>query len=268
MFDAPPVLASRVRVLGSGRSQKNDPNDARSVAIAALRSDRLTVVVADDHPQVLRLLVKRHRDTAQLRAKHVVRLSALLCELQPGGTRSKTTPNRAIELLEDLDVVNEVTRTRVLIARELLDEIARLDTALKSSKKRLEAAVTVSGTTLCDIVGVGPICAATILGYTGNIERFGTKAQFAMYNATAPIEASSGGKVRHRLNQRGNRQLNFAIHIAAVVQIRTGGEGRVFYDRKIAEGKSNKEAIRSLKRRISDRVYAHLTADAQRAATA
>jgi transposase len=72
--------------------------------------------------------------------------------------------------------------------------------------------------------------------------------------------------VRHRLNQRGNRTLNFAVHIAAVVQIRTGGEGRIFYDRKISEGKTNKEAIRSLKRRISDRVYARLTADARRAA--
>jgi transposase len=88
-----------------------------------------------------------------------------------------------------------------------------------------------------------------------------------MYNATAPLEASSGGQVRHRLNQRGNRQLNFALHIAAVVQIRTGGEGRVFYDRKIAEGKTHKEAIRSLKRRISDRVYSHLVTDAKRAAT-
>ncbi len=87
-----------------------------------------------------------------------------------------------------------------------------------------------------------------------------------MYNATAPLEASSGGRVRHRLNQRGNRHLNFAIHIAAVVQIRTGGEGRVFYDRKIAQGKSNKEAIRSLKRRISDRVYSHLVADTKRPA--
>lgn len=264
VFDVPPVLASRVRVLGSGRSQKNDPNDARSVAIAALRSDRLTRVVPDDHPQVLRLLVKRHRDTAQLRAKQVVRLSALLCELQPGGTRTKTTPNRANELLENLVVDDEVTRTRVLIARELLDDIARLDTALKTSKARINAAVAVSGTSLCDIVGVGPICAATILGHTGNIERFETRAHFAMYNATAPIEASSAGKVRHRLNQRGNRNLNFAIHIAAVVQIRTGGEGRVFYDRKIGEGKTNKEAIRALKRRISDRVYAHLVADTRR----
>lgn len=133
------------------------------------------------------MLVKRHRNTAQLRAKQVVRLSALLCELQPGGTRSKTTPSRAIQLLEGLDVVEEVTRARVLIAHEHLDDIARLDTALGASRIRISSAVTASGTTLCDIVGVGPICAAPILGHTGIIERFSTKAQFAMYNATAPI---------------------------------------------------------------------------------
>ena len=92
VFDVPPVLASRVRVLGSSRSHKNDPNDARSVAIAALRSDRLTRVRVDDHAQVLRLLVKRHRDTAQLRVKQLVRLSALLCQLQAGGTGTSITP--------------------------------------------------------------------------------------------------------------------------------------------------------------------------------
>jgi transposase len=264
VFDVPAVLASRVRVLGSGRCQKNDPNDARSVAIAALRSDRLTRVSADDHPQVLRLLVKRHRDTAQLRAKQIVRLSALLCELSAGGTGSKATPQRAKQLLERVAVSDEVTRTRVLIAWELLADIAQLDTTLKTSTARIDAAVATSGTSLCDIVGIGPICAATIIGYTGDIERFPTRAHFATYNATAPLEASSGGRTRHRLNPKGNRQLNFAIHIAAVVQIRTGGEGRVFYDRKIAEGKTTKEAIRALKRRISDRVYSHLIADARR----
>ncbi|WP_051012077.1 IS110 family transposase [Candidatus Microthrix parvicella] len=247
VFDVPPLLASRVRVLGSGRSQKNDPNDARSVAIAAMRSDRLCRVTTDDHAQVLRLLVKRHRDTAQLRAKLIVRLSALTTELSAGGIGPKATPQKAIELLKRVEVTDEVARSRVLIAGELLDDVARLDLLLKPSKQRIETAVVTSGTTLCDIVGIGPICAATIIGYTGNIGRFPTRAHFATYNATAPIEASSGGKVRHRLNPRGNRQLNFAIHIAAVVQIRSGDEGRVFYDRKIAEGRSNKEATRSLK---------------------
>ena len=195
-----------------------------------------------------------------------MRLSALLTELSAGGVGSKASPNKAAALLNTLEASDEVTRTRVLIARELLDDISRLDDTLKESKRRLEKTVATSETTLCDIVGIGPICAAIIIGHTGNVSRFPSKAHFAMYNATAPLEASSGGRTRHRLNQRGNRHLNFAIHIAAVVQIRTGGEGRVFYDRKIAEGKSNKEAIRSLKRRISDRVYSHLVADAKRAA--
>ena len=95
VFDVPPVLASRVRVLGSGRSQKNDPNDARSVAIAALRSDRLAQVRPEDHTAVLRLLAKRHRDMARLRNKHCTRLHALLLELSAGGVSSEITVTKA-----------------------------------------------------------------------------------------------------------------------------------------------------------------------------
>ena len=267
VFDVPPVRASRVRVLGSGRSQKNDPNDARSVAIAALRSDRLAQVRADDHTRVLRLLAKRHRDMARLRNKHCTRLHALLLELTAGGIGSEMTVNKAKQLLEGVVVDGEVTRHRVLIASELVDDIARLDTALKASKKRVTAAVVASATTLTEICGIGPICAAIIIGFTGDVTRFPTKGHFATYNATAPIEASSGPRAKHRLNPRGNRKLNHAIHIAAVCQLRYDTEGRTYYDRKIAEGKSSKDAIRALKRRISDRVYRHLTADTHRAAT-
>ncbi len=264
VFDVPPVLASRVRVLGSGRSQKNDPNDARSVAIAALRSDRLAQVRVDDHPRVLRLLAKRHRDMARLRNKHCTRLHALLLELEAGGISSEITVNKANRLLERVIVDCEVTRHRVLIARELVDDIARLDTALKASKKRISAAVAASGTTLTDIVGIGAVCSAIIIGFTGDVTRFPTKGHFATYNATAPIEASSGDRPRHRLNPRGNRKLNHAIHIAAICQLRYNTEGRAYYERKIAEGKTSKEAIRALKRRISDRIYRHLIADAHR----
>ena len=267
VFDVPPVLASRVRVLGSGRSQKNDPNDARSVAIAALRSDRLSLVRPDDHTRVLRLLAKRHRDMARLRNKHCTRLHALLLELKAGGIGSEITVTKANLLLEDVVVDDEVTRYRVLVATELVDDIARLDTALKASKRRIAAAVSVSGTSLCDITGIGPICAAIIIGFTGDISRFPTKGHYATYNATAPIEASSGGRTRHRLNPRGNRKLNHAIHIAAVSQLRYPGEGRDYYQRKVAEGKTTKEAIRALKRRISDVVYRHLVADAHRTTT-
>jgi transposase len=261
VFDVPPVLASRVRLMGSGRSQKNDPNDARSVAIAALRSDRLATVRPDDHVVVLRLLVKRHRDMARLRNKHCSRLHALLIELAAGGIGVKISVTNACELLDRISVVDEAARFRILVAREVVDDIARLDQTLKASKKRIAVAVTASGTSLTGIVGVGPIGAATIIGYTKNITRFPTRGHYATYNATAPIEASSGGTKRHRLNLRGNRILNHAIHIAAVTQLRHDTNGRIYYDKKIAEGKTPKEAIRALKRRISDAVYQRLIAD-------
>ena len=262
VFDVPPVLASRVRLMGSGRSQKNDPNDARSIAIAALRSDRLAVVERDDHVTVLRLLVKRHRDMARLRNKHCSRLHALLGELEPGGIGAKINATKACGLLDCIDVTDEATRYRVLVAREVADDIARLDQTLKASKNRIASAVEASGTSLTNIVGVGPIGAATIIGYTKDITRFPTKGHYATYNATAPIEASSGGRNRHRLNPRGNRILNHAIHIAAVTQLRHDTNGRTYYAKKIAEGKTPKEVIRALKRRISDAVYRQLKLDA------
>ena len=265
VVDVPPVLASRVRVLGSGRSQKNDPNDARSVAIAALRSDRLARVRPDDHARVLGLLAKRHRDMARLRNQHCTRLHALLGELHAGGVASEMTVAKANDLLSGVEAVDEVTRCRLLIAAELVEDIIRLDTSLKASKKRVKVAVLASGTTVTDVHGIGPISAAMIIGHVRDIGRFPTRGHFATYNATAPIEASSGGHSRHRLNPRGNRKLNHALHIAAVTQLRNDTEGRAYYDRKIAEGKSSKEAIRALKRKISDRVYARLVADARRA---
>ncbi|MGA9278407.1 transposase [Ilumatobacter sp.] len=134
---------------------------------------------------------------------------------------------------------------------------------MKTSKRRITAAVKASGTSLTDIVGLGPITAALIIGHTGNIDRFASRHHYASHNATAPIEASSGDKVRHRLNPRGNRQLNWAIQVIAISQLRHDTIGRRYYDRKIEQGKTSKEALRALKRRISDTVYRHLVNDAQ-----
>ena len=105
--------------------------------------------------------------------------------------------------------------------------------------------------------------AAIIVGRAGDVRRFPTAGHFARYNGTAPIEASSGPTKRHRLNPRGDRQLNHAIHMAAVTQVRNDTPGRAYYLRKQAEGKSRKEALRALKRRISDAVYQRLVADAR-----
>ena len=264
VMDVPPVMASRVRVLGSGKSQKNDPNDARSLAIAALRHPGLTMVRRDDHTRVLGLLAKRHRDVARGKNKAACRLHALLMELTAGGLASEMTVNKATTLLEQVDVTEEVTRQRIVIAAELVDDIARLEAQMRASKKRIRVAVAASGTSLCDIWGIGPIGAAMILSSVGDVARFPTAGHFASYNATAPIEASSGNKTRHRLNPRGNRKLNHVLHIAAVSQLRYPGQGRDYYQKKIAEGKTSKEAIRALKRRISDVVYRRLLADARR----
>jgi transposase len=264
VIDVPPVRASRVRVLGSGRSQKNDPNDARSVAIAALRADDLANVHVDDHSRVLRLLSKRHRDLGRLKNKASCRLQALLLEMIPGGAGFRITAvTRINALIDDFEPVDAMGRQRQEIAREVAADIDRYNQLLDASKQRIETAVTASATSLTTICGVGPITAAMIIGQSGDIDRFSSKHHYASYNATAPIEASSGSKIRHRLNPRGNRQLNWAIHVIAISQLRHDSLGRGFYDRKMAEAKSSKEAIRALKRRLSDVIYRHLAADAR-----
>jgi transposase len=123
--------------------------------------------------------------------------------------------------------------------------------------------VTASGTTVTDVFGVGPIVAAYLIGHSGDIARFPTAGHYARYNGTAPIQASSGPIRRHRLNPRGNRQLNHALHITAVTQVRNDTPDRVYYLPKQAEGKSNKDAMRALKRRISDAVYRQLLDDSR-----
>ncbi|MDQ5874212.1 MAG: IS110 family transposase [Actinomycetota bacterium] len=115
---------------------------------------------------------------------------------------------------------------------------------------------------------MGPVLAAKIIGQSGAIARFPTKAHFASYTGTAPIEASSGDVVRHRLSRAGNRQLNHALHMIAIVQIRHDTQGRAYYQRKLAEGKSDKEALRCLKRRISDAVFKVLVSDRERSLSA
>jgi transposase len=149
------------------------------------------------------------------------------------------------------------------LASEILRDVRTLDRKIADLNGRIEAEVEVSGTTLTEIFGIGPILAATILGTVGDVARFPTKAHFASYSGTAPVEASSGEVVRHRLSLAGNRHLNYALHMVAVCQARSDARGGTYYRKKIAEGKSRKEALRCLKRRISDAVFASLVADSQ-----
>ena len=148
-------------------------------------------------------------------------------------------------------------------AQDLLCDVRRLDRELAAVKARITVAVDAADTSLTDIHGVGPVVAALVIGHSGDVGRFASRHHYASYNGTAPVEASSGPKRRHRLNSRGNRQLNHALHMIAVTQVGHDTPGREYYQRKIAEGKTKKEALRALKRRISDAVYRQLVIDAR-----
>lgn len=268
VFDVQPKLGARVRVLANGNSNKNDPNDARSVAVAALRSKNLPEVAAEDHAAVLKLWSKRRRDLGAARVQVVCRLHAILCDLVPGGiAKREVTAAQAGRVLAELAPSGTVASARYELACEFLEDLRRVDTQMLETKKRLEAAVASSGTTTTNVFGVGPYVAATVVGYVGDVRRFASRDNFAAYNGTAPVEVSSGNRKVHRLSRRGNRRLNHAIHMAAVTQVRfRHSDGRAYYERKVKEGKTHKEALRSLKRRISDAIFARLVADAKRKA--
>lgn len=262
VLDVPPKLSSRVRLLERGRIDKTDPNDARSAAIVAWRTPGLNVITGEDeHRVILRLLADRYHQLSAQRTRTICRLHAVLCLLIEGGTSRSLSADRAEKLLASVAFGDSITRERVATARQFVAEVRSLDSARSDTRKRTAQALSASATTVTDIHGIGPIGAAIILGHTGDIRRFPTRGHFARHNGTAPIEASSGPKVRHRLNPRGDRQLNHALHMAAVTQVGHDTPGRVYYLGKQAEGKTKKEALRALKRRISDAVYQRLLAD-------
>jgi len=262
VLDVPPALSARVRLLDTGRNDKTDPHDARSAAVVALRHVGLRSVVAMDHSAVLRLLADRHHDLTALRTQAICRVHALLCLLIPGGLSRRLSADRAGRALRATRPLELVEVERKRMASDLLTDVRRIDNQLVTLKARIDVAVVTSGTTVTNIHGVGPIVAALLVGHTGDVRRFPTSGHYARYNGSAPIEASSGPHVRHRLNPRGNRQLNHALHVAAVTQVGHETPGRIYYERKLAEGKSRKEALRALKRRISDAVYRQLVVDA------
>jgi transposase len=261
VLDVPPTLSARVRLLGSTKASKNDDNDALSTAIAGLRHCGLRTVGVEDHTAVLRLLIDRYDDLVGLRTQAACRLHVVLRELVAGGGPRRMSADRAAKLLGSVRASGAVAIERKRLGHDLLVDLRRLDRELGALKARIADAVEASGTSLLEVYGVGPIVAALILGHVADPARFATPERFASYNATAPIEASSGPKVRHRLNPRGNRKLNHAMHLIAVTQIRNPTPGRIYFDRKLAEGKSKKEALRALKRRISDAIWRQLQVD-------
>ena len=242
VVDVPPKLSARVRVLSSGNARKNDGVDALATALAASRNDRLAAVDPEAAFEVLRLLSERREDLVAERTRALNRLHGLLRDLRPKGASA---------------------RLRRRLASEVLRDVRTLDRKIADLDGRIETEVEASGTTLTEIFGVGPFLAARIIGTVGDVARFPTKAHFASYSGTAPLETSSGEVVRHRLSLAGNRKLNYALHMVAVCQARSATRGGTYYRKKMEEGKSRKEALRCLKRRVSDAVFRSLVADSQ-----
>ena len=268
VLDVQPKLAARVRLLATGAVNKNDPNDARSVAIAALRSPSCLPVRPDDHAAVLKIWAKRHRDLSRARTQVACRLHAALCELVPGGVGKEIRAAHAAASWRRPSRAARCGRPRRAGRRAHRRPAPHRCPAARDQEK-LAAAIRACGSTVNRVFGVGPVIAATVIGDVRDVSRFAGRDCFAAYNGTAPIEVSSGNRKIYRLSRRGNRRLNHAIHMAAITQIRyRHSDGRAYYDKKLAEGKTPKEALRALKRQISDAIYKHLKADAARAAAA
>jgi len=264
VLDVPAKLAARVRVYSQGHGRKTDKNDAVSIGLAALDGSGITSVAPDDLLVSLRLLCDRREELGALRTQAVCRLHRLLAELTPGGMRRELSAGKAEALLARIRPGDEVARIRLQLAADHLADIRALDRRLKAAGTQIADLVATTGTTLTSLFGVGPVIAGRILAETGDIARFATKDKFASYNGTAPIDVSSGDQVRHRLSRAGNRRVNHALHMMAVTQIRYPyTDGRRYYERKRTEGKTPKEALRCLKRRLSDQVYRQLVRDAQ-----
>ena len=261
VVDVPAKLATRVRVYSTGHGNKTDRADAVAIAQAAIHGKHLRLVCADDENVALKLLSDRRNELIGSRTQSVCRLHRLIRELIPGGTPRELSAQRALDLVTALDVDDPAGLMRVELALDHIDDIRRLDRRIAEVTVKIDAAVKESGTTLTRIHGVGSLNAGLILGEVGDVSRFPTRDHFASYTGTAPIAVSSGDVHRHRLNRAGNRQLNRAFHIAAIVQVRDDTAGRAYYRRKLEQGKSRREALRCVKRRISDAVWRQLQLD-------
>jgi transposase len=265
VVDVPAKLSARARLFDTGHNRKTDAHDAHAVAVVAVRTKGLRVLSYDVELEALRMLVDRREELSQQRVQTVNRLQRLLSELLPGQAKKDITALQAKAMLAGVRPRDLAGKTRRRLAAEQLTDLVAVDKKIKASTKELKAMVLARGSTLMDLPGVGPVVAARILADVGDVARFADRNRFASWTGTAPLDASSGEQIRHRLSRAGNRKINHMLHIAAATQVRLDTEGRAYYRRKLAAGKTRMEAMRCLKRRISDAVYRQLLADARAA---
>src|SRR5215217_6833184 len=264
VVEVPPLMTSRERLSRPGQG-KTDPVDAVAIARITAREPSLPPVrPMTGEAADLRVLTEyrdqlvNERTATANRGPHRSGVAAARLPAPAAASDQHGAP--ALELLSGDDGV------RAAVTRSRLDRMLTLTEQLADLRIQIDALVKASGSTLHEIYGVGPIVAATIIGHVSDVRRYPTRHHFATANGTAPIPASSGRTVRHRLNRGGNRQLNRALYTIAITQIRADTEGRAYYQRKRAEGKTSREALRCLKRRLSDLIYRTLRADLANAA--
>ena len=262
VVDVPAKLSARARMFDTGHNRKTDPHDAHAVAVVAVRTKNLRVLAYDAQLEALRLLVDRRAELTRARIQAANRVHRLLSELVPGQSKKNISTGQAKTILATVKPRDIAGKTRRRLAAEQIAELVAIEKKAKALTKELKEMVIASGSTLMELPGVGPVVAARTLADVGDIARFTDRNRFASWTGTAPIEASSGEIVRHRLSRAGNRRMNHMIHIAATTQLRHDTEGRAYYRRKLAAGKTKAEAMRCLKRRISDVLYRRLRADA------
>jgi transposase len=216
VVDVPPKLSARTRVFATGQGRKTDATDAHSVALAATRMSGLRPVVNDQQLAVLRILADRRRSLGEDNTRMISQLHQLLLELIPGGAKKDLSAAQARALLARIGPRDSSGKARRRVAAELISDLERVHQRKKAANKELNELLKATGSTLASLHGIGPSGGARLLVEVGDVTRFPSKAHFASWNGTAPIDASSGDQVRHRLSRAGNRQINRVLHIMAV----------------------------------------------------
>jgi transposase len=221
VVDVPPKLSARTRVFATGQGRKTDATDAHSVALVGTRMTGLRPVVDDEQLAVLRVLVDRRRSLGEDHTRMVSQLHHLLLELIPGGAKKGLSAAQAKALLARVRPRDVAGKTRRRVAAELIGDLERIYARKKAADKELTELINATGTSLLKLHGIGPTGAARLLVDVGDVTRFPDRGHFASWNGTAPIDASSGDHVRHRLSRAGNRQINRTLHLMAIAQLRT-----------------------------------------------
>jgi transposase len=266
VLDVPATATARVRELSRGSRRKTDVIDAAAAAsVAALQGDA-TIVTGEDHTTVFAMLEERRANLAAQRVRVANQLHAVLRDLVPGGAELAITAKSASTMLRSVRSASAGERTRKELAQDLVRDLRAVDASLADIEQRMSAALDHHGTRLRQVDGVGSVTAVRLIGRTGPASRFPTADAFATYAGVAPIEVASGERTRHRLSRRGDRQLNSAIHLIAVTQVRMSNSvGRRYFDGKIAKGMTRNEAMRCLKRRLANHLWRLMIADERRA---